>query len=180
VIDLGGARWGDDWPMALVDWHGANAYAAWRASLDGQPWRLPNELEWEKAARGADGRTWPWGNHFEPAWTHASGSTADVPQRVPIGTMPHDVSPYGVQGMAGNVRDWCANPWTEAGPDVVDQRLMLGMASPADNVPYAVRGGSFGSTAHLCRAATRFGSPPTARFRSLGFRLVRALPIPAP
>ena len=55
-------------PMVLVTWEQAMAYAAARAAADGLPWRLPAEGEWEKAARGVDGRAFPWGDHFHPAW----------------------------------------------------------------------------------------------------------------
>jgi serine/threonine-protein kinase len=64
--DGDGDVWDPEWPVMLVDWHGAVAYAAWEAARTGQGWRLPGELEWEKAARGMDGRYFPLGGPVRP------------------------------------------------------------------------------------------------------------------
>ena len=66
--DAEGDLWSPDWPVWLVDWHAACAYAEWMAQRTGQPWRLPVEMEWEKAGRGVDGRFFPWGDAHDPSW----------------------------------------------------------------------------------------------------------------
>ncbi|RPI35219.1 MAG: hypothetical protein EHM70_00275 [Chloroflexota bacterium] len=83
-------------PVVNVNWFSANAYAEWVGK------RLPNELEWEKAARGVDGRLWPWGNVFHPTLCNIrSEGTSPVGFYSPAGD-----SPYGAADMAGNVWEW--------------------------------------------------------------------------
>ena len=67
VADAEDDLWQLDWPVMMVDWFGASAYANWYAKKTGRPWRLPSEFEWEKAARGVDGRFYPWGDKFNPS-----------------------------------------------------------------------------------------------------------------
>ena len=108
--DADGDLWGMDWPVMMVDWQSACAYAEWRAKQDGLGWRLPYELEWEKAARGVDDRLYPWGNHFDPSWCIMRASHRDRPMPQSIYAQPLDESPYGVKGMGGNVRNWTLSP----------------------------------------------------------------------
>ena len=68
VPDVQGDLWDLDWPVISVDWHSAVAFAAWERGRGGRGWRLPGELEWEKIARGVDGRFYPWGDGFDPSW----------------------------------------------------------------------------------------------------------------
>jgi len=91
-----------DHPVVGVSHADATAYAAWAKK------RLPTELEWEKAARGTDGRLWPWGDVFDPdasQWNRLR--TPDGPKTAPVLTHPSGNSPYGVSDMAGNVAEWC-------------------------------------------------------------------------
>jgi serine/threonine-protein kinase len=173
--DAGGRVWQPDWPVVLVDWHAAAAYARWLAAQGGRPWRLPNELEREKAARGADGRCYPWGDHFDATWACVLDSFEDEPARCEVDRYPLDESPYGVRGLAGNVRDWCDNVWTREGPDAPAGRLRLVPAAEADGALRAVRGGAWTSPADLNRAAARFASRPAMRWRTTGLRLACSL-----
>ena len=165
-----------DWPVVLIDWYGALAFADWTAARTGQPWRLPNELEREKAARGADGRLCPWGDHLDATFACVLDSRAREPARTRVQTYPLDASPYGVRGLAGNSRDWCGNAWRRGGPVVEGGRLVLQAADPADPGFRAVRGGAWSSTLSLSRSAARFGNRPGLRRTSMGVRLVRSWP----
>lgn len=162
-------------PIASIDWHSAMAYAAWLAERTGQPWRLPNELEWEKAARGVDARPFPWGNQEEPTWACILGSTPDAPQRAVVDSYPVDESPYGVRGLAGNVRTWCINAWKPDGPELRDGIVMLDAAAPDDPGDRSIRGGAWASVPAFARSAGRFGAKPDERFSFVGMRLVRSV-----
>lgn len=108
---------GDVWesasPMVLITWGAASAYAAWRADQDAIPWRLGWEVEWEKAARGADGRPYPWGWRVHSTWARMR-ATPDVERGVgPVDAFPTDASPYRVRGLAGNACEWVLDPHPE-------------------------------------------------------------------
>ncbi|RME49954.1 MAG: protein kinase, partial [Deltaproteobacteria bacterium] len=90
-------------PVLCVRWYDAVAYIRWRSARDGIPYRLPTELEWEKAARGVDGRFFPWGNHHEPTYCKMQNSRPEPTQPEPIGIFEQDCSPYGVRDMAGSM-----------------------------------------------------------------------------
>ncbi len=163
------------WPVSSIDWHAASAYAAWLAAESGLPWRLPDELEWEKACRGVDGRLYPWGNFFEPTWTRVVGSTLEPPGRVPVGSQPLDQSPFGVLDAAGLVRTWCAGAWTPDGPACPDD-LLTPRACAADEPSLrVVRGGAWNAFGAFVRSASRFAARPDERFAAVGMRLVRAV-----
>ena len=104
--DLYGAEWQASHPVVGIADDDALAYIGWRGSRDGRRYRLPTELEWEKAARGADGRLYPWGDRPEPAFCHHLGSTGGRPELRPVGSVPTDVSVYGVRDLAGMAREY--------------------------------------------------------------------------
>lgn len=141
-----------DHPVVLVSHDDANAYAKWLSNRTGQHWRLPSELEWEKAARGTDGRIFPWGDRFEPG--RLNSHDAGPFDTKPVAQHPTGASPYGVMDMAGQVFEWTA--------------------TPAGEGHFLVKGGSWDDKGcGVCRAAARHGRPAHLKHILVGFRLVR-------
>jgi serine/threonine-protein kinase len=162
-------------PVVFVDWYAAMAYAAYWARRTRLPWRLPSELEWEKAARGVDGRFMPWGDQVEPTWACISGSHPERKGVMSVHSYPTDVSPYGVRGMAGNVRDWCVERWRLDGSRVEGDVAQIDIATAADDAYRPMRGGAWISAGDLARLSVRYSEPPTKRHGVLGFRLARPI-----
>jgi serine/threonine-protein kinase len=175
VADKDGDVWHRDWPVCMVDCQGAHAYAVWCAQRTGRPWRLPDALAWEKAARGVDGRFYPWGDGFDPSWACMKGSHQGRGLPSVVESYPVDTSPYGVRGMAGNMMDWCADVYRSEGLPTDGQRVL-----PAEDHSGAAsqvgRGGSWGSTASFLRTSFHFMVSPSFRSLFQGFRLSRAAP----
>jgi serine/threonine-protein kinase len=148
--------WKPDLPVVLVDRACAEAYARWRAERDALPWRLPTALEWEKAARGVDGRAFPWGDVHHAGWTNLRERHAAAPVLLGVAASPVDESPYGVRGLSGNVREWTSDE----------------VEGPAGRQGI-VKGGGYleSSAAGRCAGRTRLGLDH--RDTMTGFRLVR-------
>ncbi len=110
-----GLDWQEEWPVFGVDWTDAAAYVRWRAAREGRLLCLPHEDWWEKAARGADARPFPWGRVPDPAFsnTHLSQPASMRPAR--IGEFPFDESPHGIRDMGGNVQQWVLNESVKGG-----------------------------------------------------------------
>ena len=186
VEDVDGDLWEPDWPVMMLDWHCAAAFGRWRAEVTGDPWRLPGEWEWEKAARGADGRVFPWGNTLDPTFCWIKDSHRGRGLPATTSHSPLDESPYGVLGLAGNTRDWCADIAGSPPPrDGERVRLMsrLDGGSEPGGVPRGrsapgrmLRGGCWDTTAQLSRAAFRIDFVAEYRIPNLGVRLVRSFP----
>ena len=177
VPDADGDLWQPDWPVFLVDWAAARAYADWWSVRTGQPWRLPSELEWEKAARGVDGRAYPWGHHREPAWCAVQDSHPGRMLPRSVEDHPFDLSPYGVRGLGGNARDWCRERFTDEGPRLERGRLVLGELDADDEKAVRVtRGGAWYANARDARCASRIRAGQRLRGGGVGFRLVRPWP----
>ena len=141
-----------DHPVVLVSHEDARAYAAWLSAETGERWRLPTETEWEKAARGIDGRRFPWGDSFDPSRlnSHDRGPF----DTVVVGSYPAGVSPFGLLDAAGQVFEWTATP---AGPG-----------------RFIVKGGSWDDRGcGVCRPAARHTRPAGLKHILIGFRLVR-------
>ncbi|MGK3968173.1 SUMF1/EgtB/PvdO family nonheme iron enzyme [Sorangium sp. So ce118] len=172
--DRDGLRWRQDWPVVLVDWHAATAYARWLAARTGLPWRLPDELEREKAARGVDGRLLPWGDHVEPTFACVVGSAPGESSLEGVDGHPFDEGPHGVRGLAGNARDWCQNVWKREAPLVEGGRLRLEAAAPDDPGFRVIKGGAWAGAMINGRAAARFGGLPAIRRPVVGFRVARS------
>ena len=165
-------EWGLDWPVSLINWSDARSYAEWYAEETGRRWRLPSEFEWEKAARGVDGRDFPWGDHFEPNWCCMVDSRAGSPQPSPVDACGEDVSPYGVRGMAGNVFEWCLDDFTETGRVVDDEPIIEEERSDDPRRLRVYRGGSWLSESYGCSTYHRDGLPARSKLTTVGFRLV--------
>jgi formylglycine-generating enzyme required for sulfatase activity len=159
-----------------VDWPAAMAYARWLADRTGRAWRLPDELEREKATRGGDGRLLPWGDQLEPTFACVSDTHETEATRETIHGRPLDESPYGVRGLAGNVRDWCANVWRHEGPRVEGDRLCVDPAAPDDPEFRVIKGGAWANPMIQGRAAARFGGRPGIHRPVVGFRVATGAP----
>jgi serine/threonine protein kinase/formylglycine-generating enzyme required for sulfatase activity len=172
----GTVPWCLDWPIARLDWFSAVAYARWRSTRTGRSVRLPDEWEREKAVRGADGRLFPWGDQPEPTFARVVNTSSTEASLEGVGARSLDESPYGVRGLAGNLRDWCQNVWRHEGPRVEQGHLRLDLAAPEDLDFRAIRGGSWTGAIVESRAAARFAGRPGGRWTVVGMRLVRSYP----
>lgn len=148
----------DAFPVSTVSWEDAAAYCQWRSKKDGKKFRLPTEKEWEKAARGSDGRTYPWGDLFEP--TRACfGRDANKEAPALVGQFKTGKSVYWCQDMAGNVWEWTADQYMN--PADPNARLRV------------IRGGGYNTAkASDLRCANKGSAPAGARVRFVGFRIV--------
>jgi len=166
----------DNSPTFLIDWVGALRFTNWFAKKHGGGWNLIGDLEYEKAARGVDGRSFPWGDFLDPTWCAINDSgTNGLP--ISVTATELDVSVYGVKGLAGNVRTWCRDAFRWAGPPVVDGRPEREDLAEEELISGAgvARGGYCFGDARYSRCASRDWRLAFARDPSLGIRLARPL-----
>ncbi len=168
--DADGDLWDPRWPVVMVDWHSADAFSRWLKSTTSWGWRLPHEVEWEKAARGVDGRFFPWGDFLDPSRASVQDSRQGPQLPAPVDSFPLDVSPYGVRGLVGNVCDWVGNPDCKTNAYGDERRLVLTSPTAADGHRRAMRGGSWSQTLYSVRPAQRARSGGTGRYSFVGFR----------
>jgi formylglycine-generating enzyme required for sulfatase activity len=135
-------------PVILVSWDGANEYAIWAKK------KLPSEQEWEKAARGLDGRIYPWGNEFDKKICNTIES--GISGTTKVTSYPNGKSQYGCYEMAGNVMEWTSSFYD-------------------DKDKYVLRGGSWLNNADFCRCAYREGYFPDDKGSIVGFRCARTV-----
>lgn len=169
--DADGDLWLPEWPVVMVDWFAAMSYAQWL----GPRWRLPTELEREKATRGVDGRTFPWGNAFDPSWCCTDASHGGYKTPSPVDGFPVDESPFGMRGAAGNVMDWCIEAFTADGPGAAPLVLVpdVDPARVDPTVPRTNKGGGWAVGPLFSRAARRRGNSALIRGITIGLRPAR-------
>jgi formylglycine-generating enzyme required for sulfatase activity len=162
----------DPLPVVGIDWNQAKTYCEWVGA------RLPTEAEWEKAARGIDGRLYPWGNEFDGARLNYCDTNCIADWRdfdaddgyrftAPVGNYLAGASPYGVLDMSGNVWEWTAD-WYAA--DSYQRATYRNPTGPVEGLQRVIRGGSWYYQDKSVRIAKRHKDTPTSRYDNIGFR----------
>lgn len=159
----------DDHPVVYVSLSDAVAYCQWLSQQTHQPYRLPTEFEWERAARGADERMYPWGAEFEVWRCNTQESSRN--QTSPVGMYsPSGDSPFGVRDLSGNVYEWTSSeflPYLLEDEDEADNPAR----HEAVRGKLVLRGGSYYYSHRFARCAARESALPTYISPSLGFRV---------
>ncbi len=167
-----------DHPVTQISWRDALAFCRWLSETTGRGFRLPTEAEWEKAARGADGRLYPWGDEAPNA--RLCNFESRVGDTTLVGKYPAGASPYGALDMAGNVWEWTGSLWgaeSEKPAFAYPYDARDGREDPdaPGTVLRVLRGGAFDDDAWYVRCACRYRLDPYDRYAGSGFRVVEAL-----
>ncbi len=155
ITDRDGDVWENDWPVGGLSYSDAIRYCEWYTQSMGVAVRLPTADEWEKAARGVDGRFFPWGDEFDPLFCKMRSSRDGRRTPEPVGAFVVDRSPYGVWDMAGSMRDWTTTS-QEAGLR-------------------SAKGGAWSLPSGLCRPAQSYVRSASFAVPTTGFRLAKDL-----
>jgi len=151
-------------PVVGVNWHEANAYCRWLSAVSARAIQLPGESQWEKAARGVDGREYPWGEAFDAALCNTVESRLD--STTPVGHYLGGASPFGLLDVSGNVWEWTADwyqPYSGGDPTA---------STEFSRTHRSVRGGSWSNSRLGARCAYRLRSVLDHFDLNLGFRVV--------
>ena len=149
-----------DYPVIGVSWYEAIAFCHWLSMATGENVLLPTDQQWSRAARGDDGRAYPWGN--EKPNEELCNFDEKIGHTTPVTQFPKGASAYGVMDMSGNVSEWCLTEWETGSPDIQGYALR------------GARGRSWGvSNPDEMRVAARIGQDPGKRTHHLGFRIAR-------
>ena len=162
------ATWnGADYPVVGVSWFEAVAYCRWLSKQTGSDFRLPTEAEWEKAARGSDGRIYPWGNTWEAG--RCNSEETGLKRTTPVGQYPTGASPCGALDMAGNVAEWCATKWFKSYPYQLEDEWQAAYVEADEN--RVIRGGACVVDKTYVRGAFRVNYNPRVRNFYYGLRV---------
>ncbi len=142
-------------PVVGVSWYEAAAYCNWLKATTGRDFRLPDEAMWEKAARGTDGRLYPWDNEWNPAYLNAHET--GIGQTAAVGMFPNGRSPAGVFDLSGGVWEWMSSQFRPYPFDAAD-----GREEPEGEARRVLRGGSWAYARSIARAASRITPSPPA------------------
>jgi len=156
------------YPVVNVSWNDAREYCEWLSRKTGEKYRLLNEAEWERAARGNDTRNYPWGDDFDPWRCNTLESNKGGPTEVGSYSPAGD-SPFGVAEMSGNVWEWTCSPLI---PYPFDAE---GKPEDGKKPFYVHRGGAWYYSRKLARCSSREGMPADYTSNSLGFRVARTV-----
>jgi serine/threonine-protein kinase len=171
----GRARVGNRWrelPVVAISYFDALAYCAWLSKKRGRTYRLPTSLEWDKAARGVDGRSFPMGMRVEPSFAKLRESRPEPSQPEPVGAFPLDASPFGVRDLVGGAQDWTSSMQDESAPPRLDAQS----TPDQQQRQVVIRGGAWTMIyidARIGRAAYGAGD----RTGWLGFRIAESIPL---
>jgi formylglycine-generating enzyme required for sulfatase activity len=174
------ASWANDsHPVIYVSWNEAVAFCKWLSQTEGKKYRLPTEAEWEYAARGTDGRMFPWGNEFTSGkmanfadartnlvWRDTSIDDGYA-ETAPVGVFPLGASPFGIEELSGNVHEWC-NDWYAP----YQGKERTNPPGPGGGQQRVLRGGSWRSRMASLRSVARSSNLSAFQSNDIGFRIV--------